>query len=471
MRPDSKKHLYLPIAVIAAYLIFTLILYEAGPFKWVTYHPLRFWSFQILYIAALLYGWMIGTRASVPDHQWEDWDNKRVANIITPHITINFVYELINAHRRFSITSFDLKKLIKSILSGASSMGSAYSAFQSGVDQTSSGALGGTAVTLFNLCWAFLAFNVLILGFIHFRNLSKYSKIVQILTTGLIIGEYLGTGTNIGVFRVILIFVILYLIRVIRKNRASLSAGSRTKKRNNTYKVFIFAAGAAVFVLVLFSRIMQSRGGILLWQSNTYNVGGIYLNKNSVFFKILPSGLYILLIALSGYLCQGYYGMSLCMRVPWEPGLGIGHSMALMKLFDRFSSISHDSSYQFRIAELFGWEEGVRWHSMYSWIANDLTFWGVIPIMFFIGMLYAMAYKDAVVTNNPYAKVVTYYFTLLSIFIPCNNQLFQSTYTYFAFVFALILWLGTRGRKQFRIVLGRRNYWRKVAKTEQNTAC
>ena len=56
MRPDSKKHLYLPIAVIAAYLIFTLILYEAGPFKWVTYHPLRFWSFQILYIAALLYG-------------------------------------------------------------------------------------------------------------------------------------------------------------------------------------------------------------------------------------------------------------------------------------------------------------------------------------------------------------------------------------------------------------------------------
>jgi len=108
---------------------------------------------------------------------------------------------------------------------------------------------------------------------------------------------------------------------------------------------------------------------------------------------------------------------------------------------------------------------------MYSWIANDFTFWGVIPIMFFIGMLYAMAYKDAVITNNPYAKVVTYYFTLLSIFIPCNNQLFQSTYTYFAFVSALIFWLGTRGRKQFRIVLGRRNYWRKEAKTEQNTVC
>lgn len=471
MKPDSKKFLYLPITVIVAYLAFTLILYVAGPFKWVTYHPLLFWSLQVLYIAALLYGWMIGIRTSVSNHQWEEWDSKRCADMISPLISVNFMYELINALRRFSITTFDIRKLLQAILTGATSMGSAYNTLQAGVDQTSAGALGGMAVTLFNLCWAFFAFNVFILGFILFKNLSTYSKAVQLLTTGLIIGEYLGTGTNIGVFRVILIFVILYLIRVIRKNRASLPSGSKTKKKNNTYKVFIFAAVAAVFVLALFSRIMQSRGGILLWQSNTYNVGGIYLNKNSVFFKILPSGLFMLLIALSGYLCQGYYGMSLCMRVPWEPGAGIGHSMALINLFDRVSTVAHVSSYQYRIAELFGWEEGVRWHSMYSWIANDLTFWGVIPIMFFIGMLYAMAYKDAVITNNPYAKVVTYYFTLLSIFIPCNNQLFQSTYTYFAFVSALILWLGTRGRKQFRIVLGRRNYWRKEAKTEQNTVC
>ena len=61
--------------------------------------------------------------------------------------------------------------------------------------------------------------------------------------------------------------------------------------------------------------------------------------------------------ALSGYLCQGYYGMSLCMRVPWEPGAGIGHSMALINLFDRVSTVAHVSSYQYRIAELFGWQE------------------------------------------------------------------------------------------------------------------
>ena len=299
-----------------------------------------------------------------------------------------------------------------------------------------------------------LAFNILILGIMYFKKLSIYNRVVLILTIALIIAEYIATGTNIGVFRIILVFVTLFFIRVAREESRFRSSANKKNKR----RFIVLSVIAAIAVLVLFDKIMKSRGGILLWQSGYYNIGGIYLNKDSVVFKYMPAGIYMLLIAVSSYLCQGYYGMSLSLRLPWKPGYGVGHSMAIMNLLGDAVKVPHENTYQFRATE-FGWQEGVQWHTMYSWFANDVSYIGVILIMFIIGIVFAMAYRDAVQTNNPYAKLVTYYMMLMAFFIPCNNQLFQSTYTMFAFIFSLLLWLTTRGRKQYVFVIGGKRLW------------
>ena len=299
-------------------------------------------------------------------------------------------------------------------------------------------------MTGLNTIWVFVSFPLLLFGIFYYRQLRCTSKVIIILHTLLIFVSYMAIGTNIGVFRLILAIIVFYWIKITQK--------SIVYHKKHSPKFLMFVVGGIIFMSLLFMHIMQSRGGILSWNSTSYNIGGIKLNMESVFFDLLPESLYMMFIAASGYLTQGYYGMSLCLQIEWLPTYGVGNSMIIVKKLSKYvSDVIHSRTYQFRLTSL-GWEEDVRWHTMYSWFANDVSFLGVIIIMFSIGLLFAMAYKDSIIANNPYAHIVVYYFALMAFFIPCNNQIFQSTYVMFSFLFMMFCWLTTRGHTIVRLL-------------------
>lgn len=441
----------LPIRIIVIYLVFTLVLYAFGPFRWITYNPLLFWSLNILYVFSLWLGWVVSLRISSYKvyKKWEPTDEKAVANILRPLIWMNIIIELLFAMRRYRFISFNIPGLIVQIYNGLRNMGLSYSKFQTGIDDISGANLvGGNFVTLVNLLFSFFSFNIVILSGLLFKHFKFRYKILIVFTYVFICFEYLSTGTNIGAFRIILIIVVIFALNFAR------SQNNMTRKNTSKKKVVFVVSSliGIVIVLFVFNRIMQSRGGILSWQSNSYNVGGIGLDRNSIVFKIIPSGFYMLVISLSSYLTQGYYGMSLSLKLPWEPGFGFGHNKALQQLFPEYLDPIYFNTYQYRLNN-YGWDENIQWHSLYTWFANDFTFWGVIIVLFFIGYIFCKAYTDSLVYNNPFAKVVVYYFVLLCVFIPCNNQLFQSTYILFGFLGSIFLWFITR--KGIRIFLNR----------------
>lgn len=447
MNRFTKKDLFLPLKIIVVYLIFTLLLYEFGPFKWVTYKPVLFWGLNIIYILMLVFGWGIGTKQSSCQAEWNEENHNVIVRRLKYLITLEFIFEYLIAIRRFSLMSLSPLGLLRSIFNGLQNMGGAYNNFQDSVNLTGGAMIGGSAVTFFNIIFSFVGFNILLLSILYFKYLSIYNRILTVSTLSLVILEYLSTGTNIGIFRIILAFLVFYGLKIVRERRSI-----HFFKSNNNKFLIMFIIGI-IICTVIFDKIMQSRGGILFWQSPSYNIGGIGIDRDSILFRILPSGLYMLLIAASSYISQGYYGMSLCLRLPWKPGYGVGHSMCLLDLLGDFFSVSHENSYQYRVTT-FGWQEGNQWHTMYSWFANDVTFIGVILIMVIIGILFSMAYKDSLLTNSPYAKLIVFYYSLLAFFIPCNNQLFQSSYIMFSFFTALIFWLATRGRKRIKITIG-----------------
>ncbi len=434
----------LPKYIVVIYISLTLLIYQYGPFQWETTYPLIFWSLNIAYLIVFIAGWNLGHKIHV-SIRWVNNDDKTILHILRYAITINAIYELANAFRKFGITSVNFSRLLYEIKRGLFNMGAAYSRLQSNVNADSSGAFGGLPLTLFNLIWAFATYNVIILGVIYYKQLSTYNKSLLIGTLSLIILEYLATGTNIGFFRIILVLLVIMLISFCQKKPKEI--------RKTKGKMLIIAFAAVIIILVVFNKTMQSRGGIRTWNSGNYNVGGVGLNYTSVLFRLLPSSMYMIMISLSSYLTQGYYGMSLSLTIPWEPGFGIGYSKAIQNLLDGVISVPHLNSYHFRLTEL-GWDETVRWHTMYSWFANDITYIGVIAIMFIFGMVFSVAFRDAVIANNPYAKLLVYYFSLMALFIPCNNQIFQSTYIMFSFLLAIVLWLCTRGHKKIRLKCG-----------------
>ena len=157
---------------------------------------------------------------------------------------------------------------------------------------------------------------------------------------------------------------------------------------------------------------------------------------------------------LTAYLSQGYYGLSLALNVDYNWTFGIGHSSFLVSFLSSFfdtESIYQDGlMYALRVS---GWDDRYVWSSAFPWLASDLTFWGVPPLMFLIGAMYSRAWIAAIARRSLSGIMV---FALLSVFIvylPANNQLAQSPDYYVATVVWLAIFVleGVRNvsRKDF----------------------
>lgn len=217
-----KTKFQLPLIMMILYLVFTLILYVIGPLDWVTYNPVYFWFLQILYIVMLFCGWQVGltkiyTRTMV-------WDEKQEENIVSKlriPLIINLVYEFVNIFRKFMFTSFDIRGLFDRIVMGFTNMGDSYNILVENVDSARGNmVVGGTVVTLFNFGWDFFAFAVLLLATLYFKRLSKLYQGILIVTYLFILSSYIGTGTNIGVFRLVLAWILFLFIKLIRGERS-----------------------------------------------------------------------------------------------------------------------------------------------------------------------------------------------------------------------------------------------------------
>ncbi|MCI8995577.1 MAG: oligosaccharide repeat unit polymerase [Lachnospiraceae bacterium] len=442
-----------PLKIFSIYWTFTLILYAFGPFNWVTYKPILFWTLNILYIVAFLGGWRFSRKVSIGGHKkWDDRDDNDLIKKLNVMIYINLFYEIINLFRIFLFSEFDIVGLIARVISGIKDMGSSYDSFQESIG-TLEGAniLGGTFITIFNYIWEMWAFSAILLSILYFTKLKFHHKVIALCTIMLEVISYVARGTNIGVFRIVFAILIFYYIKYLKLQ----SKKENEKKKRSRWKLIVIFLVGVIFTVVLFDKIMKSRGGIAYWQTDWYNVGGIHINKDSIFFKIIPSQFHQLLVSLARYLCSGYYGMSLSLRVPWEPMFGIGHSMVLQNLLKNFIPDISKNSYQIRI-ESFGWDSYINWHSMYCWFANDLSYFGVIFVMLLFGYIFNKSLHDAIELNNPYAKLIVFYMFLIGIFVPCNNQLAQSTFVLFSFFYVFIKWQMSKRGISFRFCAKRR---------------
>ena len=439
-RSNFRKVSYLPIVLVVCYLIFTLILYTYGPFAWITYNPIMFYTLQIFYIAFLTLGYMIAIRSQ--NGRFTDWKKKEknICRWILPFTAINCIVILINIARDMGHISFDISAIISEILRGMKGMGAGYNERYDRIMSALNGGmiLGGTLMTLINYLWDFFSFNVLLLGIYYFKKEGIVTKILVLISALETVCFYVSIGTNIGVFRVILAVVLFLILAIIRKNCMCVA---KRKRKHSKVTIALIGGSAVILVIYYFFNTMKARGGIYFWDTEYYNVGGIGLNRDSIFFKLLPTSLYMPLISLSSYLTQGYYGFSLATTIPWKPMYGVGSSKALADIITEHFTDIERFTYQYRIQEKFGWDRDVQWASMYTWTANDVGFYGTVIVMFFLGYFLAMSYKDSIVSENPFSALVVVYFGLTCIFLPCNFQIFQSTYTLFGFISVFLIWI------------------------------
>jgi|WetSurSiteA1Bulk_404760.scaffolds.fasta_scaffold11868_2 hypothetical protein len=152
--------------------------------------------------------------------------------------------------------------------------------------------------------------------------------------------------------------------------------------------------------------------------------------------------------ALSLYLCQGYYALSLALEKPFVSTWGVGNSFATIRQAERIpgNGVVARRTYPYRI-ESEGWDAYGNWSSIYPWIASDVSFPGTILVVLAIGYFFILSWRDTLRGFNPFAVAVFSKFTIMLYYFPANNQVLQTPESLIAFCGTCATWMLNRNRR------------------------
>lgn len=476
----KKLSLYIPLILVEVYLGLTLLLYEFGPIDWQTENVIRFWTLLGVYHLAFIAGYVLCIRRIKLNRT--KWDSVQIGSniyriVIWGIIALSVVCACIEYRNLTRADSFIPYALPKNFLRGL-----LYPADQ----YYSKGGyfVPNKLVTMLSAAFSFIYVSLIPLLIVEWKRLSVPQKICIMAIILFRVVVYISIGTNKGIFDTMFSFVgmlvILLMLNVFHHTNEHID-------KKTFVKISAFTVFLAVFCAVYFTSNISSRlgqGSIAdnvkeyiknktatneieqneaatneIKQSETDEIANLISvdeneevkmekaekaeeerEKSGAVAPKRASFLQRMYRYGTDYLTQGYYGMSLALDEEFTTTYGIGSSQFLMSNFKSLFGIDvKDRTYQHKITEQ--WHEDGKWHSFYSYVANDVSFYGVILVMFLIGLFYGCICKDVIENNSFIGKMLLPLFVILFMYMPANNQVFTAMATCTAFLELSALWI------------------------------
>lgn len=435
---NIRSIIYYPIKLVELYLTSTIILYVFGPWTWPTHNPILFYSFMIL---AQLFLWCGYSRSM--DRGININVNSRaeikLLKLLKYGIVLNLVFIILNTIRNTGMNAFSIGLLLEKATNGILNPAQQYQ------QKFNSITFGGSILTHLTVILSPILWPIIPFSLFYFKKLSFFNRIVTVISILFESIRWIATGTNKGIFDLIIIFITIFIIKKKQQLFAEVSKNQQVRKK----KIFVIIILSITIAIVFFSNAIDSRvkGN---WNNLIITNGGVQIDFDSLLMKICPKFLESTLIYLTSYLTQGYYALSMAISLVFTPMFGIGNSMFLMENMGQIFNLDFfQFTYQTKLVE-YGWKSLVNWHSFYVWVANDVHFIGVILIMYILGYYFASVYKDAIFNKNPIAIAIICLLVLLFVYIPANNQILSYPTTFMAFWGLTIYWLLKKYRIKIR---------------------
>ncbi len=194
-----------------------------------------------------------------------------------------------------------------------------------------------------------------------------------------------------------------------------------------------------LFVYVQYSRLLAYG----VYGVNIALTSLMRIDYGSWWFNLFGNDIGIALLLLMLYPSMGYYGLSLSLQMPFKWTYGIGNSLALMSYVSQYFKIDNilGNTYPLRTELATGWPALTYWQTIFPWLASDFTFFGSVIFMGIIAYIYAKAWRELLIYDNPLSVLVFSSITILLLYVPANNQLMQTRDSMISWVFFLIGWL------------------------------
>lgn len=429
-----RKALYIPGIGVIAYMLFTVYFFEFGPRDWNPENKNVLYSYLLLYIAAFAAGYFLylkmGSISKIANRDIKQAENsqRKTVRFLQAAVWLDVSFTFLNAMQYANIGSYNVLDLLRAVrVSMANPVGAYYEIMLIQME----GISGTTLVTWVTVLLAPVLLSARVLGVLYFKELKNVQKAAVAFAVFLDICRWMALGKNKGIFDIVILFLMIFVVRWVQRR----AAGKRMDKKK------------AVLILLCIGLAFMYFGFLMSFRSSGAS-GLNYEGFEKIPWSLFPQAIRPMLLSLNSYLCQGYFGLSLCMSMEWIPTWGLGFSGWFNRMFEAFLGIGAGANtYQAR-AEVFGWSSTGRWHTMYSWFANDIHFLGVIILMFFLGMMFAVLIKETVFEKNGISAALLYLMFIQIVYISANNQVFAVSNTAMAFIVLFFFWIFQKLRKR-----------------------
>ena len=418
---------YSPLVVYISYVCFIFIALYIGPLKYIEID--MFLVTLYVFIATIMFsiGYIFG-----------------VAKQIYPIEECNRRYELLSTkrHTQYIVNGLLFFGIIVALsswfefLRHGSSL--SFSSLGRNYIDSYSGYVRGAAVVdlsyVLNIFSHAIIASSLFFASYYFPRFSRYQRYMFFFVCGTyLILHVIGSGKQKYLGDVVICFAVYVAF-----------LKSRSYKKSTT-KVLLFILTVGVLIVFLFLEILRQRymaAGIGIHNIDEVTHPLIYWDHESNVFDVFGDEYGFSLGIFLAYFTNGLYGLSLCLQLPFEWTYFVGNSYSLTRIIEIIigeNGVIAQSTYPVRAAEEFGWG-ATKWHSLYSWMASDFTFAGVLFIAGLFGYLYGRLWVEAINAKYIASGPLFTMFSLGLVFSLANNQLLHSLSGVIALLFIFLLW-------------------------------
>lgn len=226
----------------------------------------------------------------------------------------------------------------------------------------------------------------MILGLYYWENLKlRFKSIFILFIILLVIVNMVAYGIQKLLGDIVIYTIIVLAIKMM------------VSDRRRTKKIVLLSISLVMLLIIILTFVQAQRNTFLGITAENYGfrVGRqLYFDTNHIIFKILGNELVLgFAILLTGYLSSGYYGLSLCFKLPFHYKYGIGNSYFMSNLIAVLFNTTevYEKTYLNRMTEVYGMDGLRRWNTIFPWLASDFTFIGTLFVFVIVGYLWQTA--------------------------------------------------------------------------------
>ncbi len=422
---------YFPLIALLSYILATLIIAFWGPIEYIDLNIVMVTGYMLLFLLFFTFGYIYGVNSGAKNRSY------RSAELIDK-VTLRWVKFCIVITFAYKFQEFAMQAISGGLSLSLSSIGQnyvdTYADYERGSGDYSIGFVLGIFFYLPLLV-------TIVLGPHYFKSLSKSFKIavVGVFVLVVVVNTF-GQGKQKQLGDLIIMSLSILLLRIgMQANQKKIKSGNKSKKIY-IQVILVFAVAFFSFTSVLGSRYQAM--GISADNISAKSHPLLQYKLDHPVFTVLGENAGFGTAVLSGYLTQGYLGLSLAFEQPfvWTYGVGSSYSLTMLLQKQLGLSVTPEDTYPYRVGQYTGWGQN-KWHSVFPWLASDFTFTGVLGLFFFYALVYARCWKEAVLYRNPISILLFSVLSLGLVFVPANNQLMHSPESLLALFVIIVTWV------------------------------